>query len=588
MGYRKKIKEEESASQMVQYQNAYAQIVSLLGPRCLYAILGRGSAKTTDILCERLVDLVQEMPGAPLLWVADSFAALSTNVLPAILEGLERKGWREGVHFVIEKAPPTFTEREKECLPGWLRPRFWNPVNKLHTYKRTMIFYTGANLHFGSFDRPSSVAGVSCVHLLGDEGKYFKEAEVANAMKAIRGYRPQFGNSPYYRGCSFTSDMYDPSHPAESGWMVKQAQNMDKEALLLVAKVGLVYNEAQSEYAAAKVSYLSDPTAGNADLVKKAHARLRLWKARWEEVRCRDEAKVLLLRGSSYVNADILTEDWFADGIAARLGDFNTAVLSCFPSLEGGNRFYTRLADHHYYYDGVDERAAEQFALVEEPDCRVLRYLKEDAPIELGVDFGNMCSMVVAQSSRTANDRVLRVLAFFYTLPPSHLRELADKFLRYFAHHKQKVIKLYYDRSGNQNKKINQDKATELKSALEKDKDGKRTGWRVDLMSLGQGNIGQTEEYYFQLHLLGEDLPQLPKVRIDYYTAKYLRIPLENARTRVRDGLIKKDKSGERLEASRLPTESTNATDAFKYLVMRPEWREIARSAGNKPSTFVG
>ena len=106
----------------MQFQNLFAQLVSLVGARKTYCELGRGSAKTTDVQCERLVDVMYDMPGAPCAWVADTFQNLTTNILPSVLEGLERKGFREGVHFVIEKEPPVFTEAEKSDLPDWLRP----------------------------------------------------------------------------------------------------------------------------------------------------------------------------------------------------------------------------------------------------------------------------------------------------------------------------------------------------------------------------------------------------------------------------------------------------------------------------------
>ena len=159
-------------------------------PRKLRAVLGRGSAKTTDFQAERLAEIIFDMPGAPLVWVADTFSNLTSNILPGVLEGLERKGLHEGVHYVIEKEPPTYTEKEKEHLPTWLKPHFWKPFNRLVSYKRTIIFHTGTNIRFGSLDRPSTLAGSSYVYVFGDEVKYFKEEKIANLMKKKQGRRP--------------------------------------------------------------------------------------------------------------------------------------------------------------------------------------------------------------------------------------------------------------------------------------------------------------------------------------------------------------------------------------------------------------
>lgn len=86
--------------------------------------------------------------------MADTFANLTTNVLPMVFEALERKGFREGIHYIVEKQPPTFTEKECADLQQWLKPHFWKPYNKIISYKRTIIFFTGLNITFGSLDRP--------------------------------------------------------------------------------------------------------------------------------------------------------------------------------------------------------------------------------------------------------------------------------------------------------------------------------------------------------------------------------------------------------------------------------------------------
>ena len=72
MGHRKKVKEESTDLVSVQYQNKVAQVISLVGARRTFVHLGRGSAKTTDVQCERLIDLITDMPGAPVVWLHGS------------------------------------------------------------------------------------------------------------------------------------------------------------------------------------------------------------------------------------------------------------------------------------------------------------------------------------------------------------------------------------------------------------------------------------------------------------------------------------------------------------------------------------
>lgn len=576
MSHRKKVNETKTTLASVQYQNKMAQTVALAGARKTYIHFGRGSAKTTDVQVERLIDLIYEMPGAPVVWVADTFTNLQANILPAVLEGLERKGYKEGVHFVVESAPPEFTDKETEGLEDWLRPHFWKPCNKLGTYKRTLIFFSGLNIRFGSLDRPSSLAGGSFVFVFGDEVKYFPPAKIANLLKANRGYYLQYGQSVFYRGVMFTSDLADTSHIGEYDWMEKEAKNMDVQAILLVIKAGLVYNEALHEYVAAKEKWIK--TRSSEDL---AECRLKMktasrWKNRWDIARKRKEAGTFYLRASSYINADILTAEWFADAIASGLPDVNTAILSLNPRLENGDRFYANLRASHFYFDGIDENAYDRMQLRQQEDCSVLKYCNQDLPLRLGVDFGNMCSMTCAQLQRHEGKETLRVIKFLYTLAPEYIDELADKFRVYFAPMRNRIVYVYYDRSGNSYRSVGKDQVGMLKKGIE-EKDGRRTGWQVHLMSLKQGDIRQSEEYDFMQKFMAGTNPRFPALLIDAFAAKPLKLSLENARTTVKMGVVYKDKSSEKLPVSDLPTKSTNPSDSFKYLLMTPEWRKVAK-----------
>ena len=298
-----------------------------------------------------------------------------------------------------------------------------------------------------------------------------------------------------------------------------------------------------------------------------------------------DDARTFFLRASSYVNVDILTEGWFADAIAADFNDLRTAILSCRPSLKSGDRFYAALGEQHFYKDGIDEAAYDNVGLLEKEDCRVLKYINLHKPLQLGIDFGNMCSLSIAQDDIVQGRECLRVLKFLHTLAPEYLIDLGEKFREYFAPMVNKTVYLYYDRAGNSYKAVQKDQASEFKKAIERDRNGVRTGWNVIMESIGQGNIGQPEEYLFMQTILSGSNPRLPIILIDYYAAKHLRQSLEGARTKVKSGVVFKDKSSERLPIEQLPTHSTNPSDSFKYLVMTKQRRKVAK--GKAPVPFA-
>ncbi len=575
MANRPKIKAPEKKAYVdLQFMNWLAQFCAMIMPRKLRLVAGRGSAKTTEIQVERLIEMVYDMPGAPVAWVADTFANLTANVLPMVFEALERKGFRENIHYVVEKQPPVFTEKECVDLPKWLKPHFWKPYNKIISYKRMIVFFTGLNITFGSLDRPASLAGRSYVHVFGDEVKYFPEAKIGNLLKARRGYRLQFGHSPFYLGETFTTDMPNTGNTGEYDWIFKGAAEMDPETLLLVWKTAAIANDAVQEYLAAKEKFHRTLSDTDRQEYLNKHKTANRWTERWYNLRHHEKAQSMFLIVSSYVNVDILSPQWFADALASQLSDVNAAILSMPPRIEKGQQFYPNLGERHFYTDGNLAAVEDTLGFRDTEDCRLLRHLNPNRAIDMSMDFGNMLSMLIAQD----DGRVLRIIKEFHSLPPEWVRDLADKFLRYFEPHAHKAVKFYYDRSGNNYRGSNQSLAVQIKEAIERDGSGRTTGWRVQLMSLGQGNIPMSDEYVFMQELMTGHNPRLPRMQIDAIHCRNLKASLELAKTTVDSkGRIGKDKSAEKSSDARRLVTSTNFSDAFKYMLMRKEWVAIVK-----------
>ena len=146
-------------------------------------------------------------------------------------------------------------------------------------------------------------------------------------------------------------------------------------------------------------------------------------------------------------------------------------------------------------------------------------------------------------------------------------------------------FKLYHDRSANQYRKSVRDFATQLKHDLEFNGAGMRTGWMVQLMNVGQGNISHADEFNLMNILMGEKDKRLPKLLIDMFECRELKNQLEIAPVaKTSKNEIQKVKKGDKLPSSRLAMESTNFTDAFKYMMCRPKW--VAYSKQKTGLTF--
>ncbi len=579
MSTKKKLNLKSNKVQVL-FSNWLAQVVALLKPKNLYLILGRGSGKTTDFQTERIMDMVYELPGAPVALVSDTYMNLTKNVLPSLIEGLERKGWVEGTHYVIEKAPPEVTEEMLKKVPENLREHFWKPYNRIISYKHTIVFFTGMNFTLVSLDRPSAAAGRSYVHIIGDEVKFFPEHKIAKLTKAVRGYWVKYGQSTYYGGHTFTTDMPNINNVGEYDWILKQAKKMKKSIIMKILAVALVLNEVIKELIIAKE-----------DRDEKAITNKERLYDRWNEryVKVRKKSTFFYI-ASSYVNADILRPEYFEGEFESDLEDVHTAILSSKPKLEKGNRFYIALNSSHFYTNGNSRYWSEQFGIRDEEDCRILSYLETDKILEAGVDFGNQMSMVLGQEQN--NGKKYRCLKTIAVLSPQYLRELADNFIAYFSHHKHKVLHMYYDRAGNNFKAQKQDLASKLKKHIELDKNGKKTGWKVVLMSEGQGNIFSWDEYDFMSDLMNGNIKKLPQLLIDQYNCKPLKSSLEKAPTKIKTykgkKRIVKDKKSENLPIHRLLMESTNFSDAFKYLLCRKAYMKHTRAKQRRSTMDAG
>lgn len=566
----------------VRYANWMAQLIAVMQPWSLYWIAGRASAKTVQVLAERVQEVAHDCPGAPFAWVADTYSDLHKNVIPSLIDGLSLLGWMPDVHFVINREPP----RE------W-KQRMYNVCTD---WRNTMVFYTGFNFTFISLDRAAIGAGRSYVGVFGDEVKYFPEEKFTNLLKAVRGFRVKYGDSVWYRSRTLTTDMPNPNHLGEYDWILKLARQNDKQRILLALRAGFVYNDTKREYLSRLQEYNSlkadartDPAVrpALADAERQmmlARRTMERWERRWVKTR---RGVSFFFISSSYVNVDILGEDWFNDEFAEGLEGAACNILSVIPKLEASQMFYCNLSMNNFYADGFLNEVIEQHPFGWEQDCTVLRYLDPGHPLEAGMDAGNMLSMVFGQQA----GRVMRILKELYTLPPQNVRDLADKFLAYFKPHRRKLLKLYYDRSMNNYKRVSTDMASQIKKAIETDAEGRRTGWTVQLMSLGQGNISSNLEYRFFMDLLPGNLArQLYTLLIDQHNCPNLKSEMEVTRTKAkvneRDNTtqIVKEKTGDKLPVHRLPRESTNLTDALKYFVLRPEvvrmWQSRSKVSG--------
>lgn len=538
----------------LRYSNKFSMRVNLISPTHLAVVAGRATSKTEDIIAERIEEIAYAMPGCFCAFTSDTFMNMMKNIIPGVVQGLKRKGWVEGLHFVVNEKPPK---------------HFKKPFKVVYSWRYTLTVCTGTHFKFVSQDRPSIGAGDSFQHIIGDESKYLIKKKLNKLTPALRGGEIKFMKSHLYGGTTFVTDMPNPNQ-REHDWILDLEKNMDKERIVLIMQTALIVNEIRIELMHAKRSKEESKII----LIGKKLAR---WEDRLNYLRT---GTTYFAVTSSFANVDILQVRYFMTLLEQmKFREFKIAILSLRPKLEVGQLFYPTFTAKNFYSDGYTYEAGLDVA--ENPLDYVqtsidLKYIDHTSPLEAGLDTGNMCSLAIGQPY---SNGVYRILKFLYTLPKDFLPELGKKFRDYFKHHEYKHLNLYHDRAANQYKSVGEDHASKLKKAIEFDENGISTGWTVTLMNQGQATIYHQEEYELMLPLGSGANKNLPTLLIDSNTCKEIKSSIERAEKIIRENkdgrkTIHKNKNSEKMAYDLLPMFSTNPSDAVKYLVCRPEWMQ--------------
>lgn len=552
----------------------FSMVADWVDPKNYYGISGRATAKTTDLQAKRSMRISYNMARAYFAWVADTYENAIGNVRDGLIEGWNRNGWEEGVHYVLDERPPKHFEK---------------PYKSPKSYKHTMSINNGCFFKIVSLAQPSSAAGNSYQHLFGDEVKYFNEDKLKKLTPAIRGEYTRFSESIYYRGRTFTTDMPNPVE-GEFDWILQQEKNMDIEQIKLIISIFVQLNECRKDYFRA-VKFQ--------DQLKLKSVQKRLVKLQGYYNRARKDSTLFMI-GSTFANLEILSLGYFEDTLeGGNIEDFKTAIMSLKPGIPQGAKFYTNLGTHHFFEDGLKLDFIDNYSLHEEfkPTAKNMRfeYYDPQLPVSAGMDFGDMISMVTGQE----RGNYIYALKNIFAVPDENdkfvseqsftLNKVAKEFVEFYKGHKNRTLYLFYDRSGNAYQNINRDWANDTKVAIEKA--GQEIGeiWEVELMSRGQAKIDQAEEYRFMTKYLSEGIAGIPDVRIYKNFNKELKSSLEITKIKVRknskgETVIEKNKSSESLPYRLRPMYSTNFSDAFKYWLMRRDWRMLSKTNNSESS----
>lgn len=501
---------QEKYYSVVQLDGLLADTTNLIGE------IGRGAGKTTHIFAPRIVRVSYDMPRSIILLAAPTYTFILDTIVPGIISYLAQN-YERGIHFEYGKEPPD---------------HFYRPYTEIANWKHTISFAWGTVIQFISLDRPESAIGKNAVHIFVDEMLRMEEGDfIERILPTLRENREIFGHSHYFGGITCFSST--PNFENDHDWWLKYSENVNKKAIDEIKYVAFRVLQAEGKLAELQALYqdcISDPEkvkkSENVQDIESYIRRLQVemielttfiekWSERLRKKRMEDKGRWYYIKGSSFSNLAILGIDFFKRlkaGSRSSFDKFKLSVLGIRPA-KVKEMFFARFARKHIYKDSYTY--AENFEDVTvageyKRTSADLKYCDPSRPLLLGFDPGNFMSCVVGQEKMNT----LRVLKNFFVWTPKQHFELAMEINEFFKTHKNKFIKLYYDRAGNKrldqyaNNPKGKTDATILKRELED------LGWRVELMNINQRTIEHWEHFLLLDVILAERDKKIPKLRV--------------------------------------------------------------------------
>ncbi len=479
-----------------------------------YHVLGRGTGKSSRILAYKALQNMLRMPRSVGIMMGETYSQLLTRTLPSFVAGLAEMGYQKDFHYFIGRKPNASF-------------RFQNPYEPPIKTDYFLSFYNGSGMHLVSQDIVGSSNGINSDWIMADEVKYLDHQKYLDeTLPTMRANRQRFSKLSCHHSICFTTSM---PTTAESKWILAKREDMDPDLIDLLFQINLVLLDLEKEL----------PKA-----TKKRKAEIKREKKELtEELNVMRKTALYYQEASSLENIAILGEDYIRK-MKRIMPDFifKTEILNERPdSIEGG--FYPLLdMDIHGYSQVADTSYLDglnyDFERLQDVDCRMDGDCIKTVDLRISVDWGaNISCMAICQYLTSINE--LRFINNLY-VKNTVFDDLADKFIKYYAHHPIRVVHFCYDHTGNtrvpnSTLTYGQQFAKRLREA----------GWIVIMATKGAAPT-HGEKYLLWYRLLKRESLRLPAIRFNRYKCKELITSMKLAPVKDGNKGIEKDKTSER------------------------------------------
>jgi len=532
----------------------------LVSPHWYVGIFSRGTGKTTRLIALRAIQTARAVPGGLSVFYNATYVGAQQRTVASTISGWRELGWREGIDFVKNQAPPKSFKQNTT----------FNPL----TWKNTIATKYGHVFIIASNDRPGLVNSLSITGgIFVDECRFIDEETMRNDLyPAIRGQNYWGKYNPYVFSRTYTTDM--PMIGEDMTWLEDISKKMNPEQIELIAQAAMLVEELKQEIQEKTVLFHETTDyETKVKLMKRINTKTIELTEREEyanKIRMYYQKKrfpsVYFDYGSFFSNIGILGKEYFFSNynpknkLLARTSFLNIkpdAVL---------NKFYSSLQNKHFVkgifnYNAIEDLGIADFDGSFQINSTHILDCNPNMELEIEFDYGDMCTCSVSQTHGLEE----RYIATFDVLLPESIDELVKKVCNFFRYHSHKKIIIYRDVSSNWMQ--NRAKQTFGPQTIEL---FKQNGWIVEDRT-GIVNPSHDAKHRLINLILKETYAYLPHIRIIRETNMQLEQSLKRAPRIVqfsRNGekLILKDKRSEKLiDLQDKPMNTTDHSDHFDY-----------------------
>lgn len=549
------------------YLNRAQLLAYNFGARDTKVRAGRGVGKSTGFLSLRIINCWNTIPRSEGIFLGNSVKQLYTKTMPQVITGIEKFGWKEGMHFFRGQAP------KKLISSG----AFKMPIKKPRVWENVIHVYNGAVTYLVSMAIKASANGFNAAWICADETRYLPWRKVQEeVMPTLRG------------------DTYD--HP---GW--RRNENPYYLSQMWVSDAAITM--AQSEWEKAEDDQTLEINEQIAEMMAELNVCPELGQAKafidkLNRLRCQSR---VFYNFSSLENVDILGEKYFADrkrempelmfniqilghkkGVAkdGYYASFNHETHTYMPSdVAATDVIYSNFSkkfvgidasggySRRFEYEAPDLGATSKIR-----DCSLDMDVLPSEPLRIAFDLNaNINTVVTGQTYKRDGIDSLNILSSMFTKNERKLRALCGDWARYYEPQRLRNpnVILYYDSTAKQGGAYALEEAEDTRFYNVVKKELERRKWVVTLVPMGSP-MSHPQKYQFVNDVLSG--AQRPFLRLNRENNEYLIVAIENCRVKMSSRGPIKDKGQEKLKSEdgiggKLETR-TDITDALDTLII--------------------